>query len=64
MNDFQWIAHGALGDLGAHVQSHVAQEPRLTQDPRMGHIMVEAIARDHHPSQLHAIQIAALVNIR
>ena len=59
----QWIAHGTLGDLGAHVQRHAAQEPCLTQDPRMGHIMVEAIAQGHHPNQLHAMQIAVLVSI-
>ena len=59
----QWIAHGTLGDLGAHVQRHAAQEQCLTQDRRMGHIMVEAIAQGHHPNQLHAMQIAVLVSI-
>ena len=59
----QWIAHGTLGDLGAHVQRPAAQVPCLTQDPRMGHIMVEAIAQGHHLNQLHAMLIAVLVNI-
>ena len=62
MNDFQWIAHGALGDLGAHVQSPVAKELRLAQDPRLGHFMVEAHARETQPHQSIAIQIHALVS--
>ena len=62
MNDFQWIAHGALGDLGAHVQSHVVKELRLAQDPRLGHFMVEALARETQPHQFIAIQIHALVS--
>ena len=57
------IAHGTLGQLGAHVQNHVAQVARLVQGPKMGHFMVEAIARDHYPNQLLAIQIAALVGV-
>ena len=62
MNDFQWIAHGALGGLGAHVQSPVAKELRLAQDPRLGHFMVEAHARETQPHQSIAIQIHALVS--
>ena len=57
------IAHGTLGQLGAHVQNHVAQVARLGQGPRMGLFMVEAIAWDHYPNQPHAIQIAALVGV-
>ena len=57
------IAHGTLGQLGAHVQNHVAQVAKLAQGPRMGHIMVEAIAWDHHPICNHAMQIAALVGV-
>ena len=57
------IAHGTLGQLGAHVQNHVAQVAKLAQGPRMGHIMVEAIAQDHYPNQPRAIQIAALVGV-
>ena len=62
MNDFQWIAHGVLGDLGAHVQSPVAKELRLAQDPRLGHFMEEAHARETRPHQSIAIQINALVS--
>ena len=61
--DFQLIAPGTLGQLGAIVQKHVAQVARLAQGPKMGHFMVEAIARDHYPNQLLAIQIAALVGV-
>ena len=60
--NFQWIAHGPLGDLGAHVQSHVAQELSLSQDPRLGRIMVEMIAQDHQPRQLHAVELLVVVN--
>ena len=61
--DFQLIAPGTLGQLGAIVQKHVAQVARLVQGPRMGLFMVEAIARDHYPNQLRAIPIAALVGV-
>ena len=55
-------AHGAHGDLGAHVPSHVAQVARLAQDQRLDRRTVALIVLDHPPAQLYAIQITAQVS--
>ena len=58
-NSPQSPAHGAHGDLGAHVPSHAAQVARLVLDQRLDRRTVALIVLDHPPNQLHAMKITA-----
>ena len=54
-------AHGAAGDPGACAQKHVAQGPGIAIDQKTDHTMVEMIAQEIRPPQLHAIQTTVQV---
>ena len=59
----QWIALGANGNHGDHVQRHVVQAPRHAQGQRLGHVMAEVHTQDLQPPPHHATQIYAQAQV-
>ena len=49
------------GDPGTHARNHAAQGPSIAIDQKTDHTMVEVIAQEQCPPQLHAIQTAVQV---